>query len=169
MAGVEGRGQTTQVLLGIFFSCQTYLPLRPVSVRNSLCNESIVVWAQGFTLEPDLQSFFALLVFQIGSSIFAWGWPQIAPLLPVFSHSWDYRHEPPYLPCLWKRGVLSNFLPGLTLILSSPDFCLLSCLDYWYVPPCLARRLFLEARRDVYISVISPDTQMFFHISLYLL
>jgi hypothetical protein len=39
----------------------------------------------------------------------------------------------------WRWGSLSNYLPGLTLILSPPDFNLPSSKDYNHEPPALSR------------------------------
>jgi hypothetical protein len=48
------------------------------------------------TLEPHSQPFFALVIFQIGSCIFAWGRPHSEILLSVLPSSWNYSvyHHP---------------------------------------------------------------------------
>jgi hypothetical protein len=60
---------------------------------------------------------FALVIFQIGSCIFAWGWPQTSIFSPtqVSEHMWDHRCALSHLAIDWD-GV-NNFCLGCPQIL----------------------------------------------------
>jgi hypothetical protein len=104
-----------------------------------------VVWfelralASYLSLELCPQSFFALVVFLIGSCGFSQDWPQTMILIPVAPCNWDHRHASSCLGYWLRTGVFCTFLSGLTSNHDPPDLCLLSSWNYWCVPPCLAQ------------------------------
>jgi hypothetical protein len=74
---------------------------------------------------------FALVIFQIGSHIFAWGQPQTGMHLLCLPHRWDDRHTPPCLHC-WLRLGLTNFLPGMVSKYNLPNLHLPCGWKYRY-------------------------------------
>jgi hypothetical protein len=117
-------------------------------IRHSLCPHhhlffgSTRVWTQGLgfaRIEPHPRpSFFALVVFQIGSHAFAWISLKPWPSYFCPKNSWDYKHLPPCLLMFWDRVSLNSFLLRLMsycgpLISASP-----SGWDLRHVPLYLA-------------------------------
>jgi hypothetical protein len=75
------------------------------------------------------QSFFVLVIFQVGSCIFAWDQPQTQSSYLYLLCNWDHRNAPPY-PAFWLKWSLVNFLPRLASNLNPLNLCLPSSWDY---------------------------------------
>jgi hypothetical protein len=104
-----------------------------IFIGGSQLRVALCLFGRHFTTwimpSPSHPLFFALVIFQIGSSIFAQDWPQTAILLtiPPIARTTDAKH---YAQLVGWDGVSLIFLPRLAFNCNPPNLHLLSSWDY---------------------------------------
>jgi hypothetical protein len=95
------------------------------------------VWIHGLTLLGRCSTtwatppvFFALVIFEIRSHIYAWAGLDHDPSIYACCIGWDDRLMPPGPAFYWLGWNLMNFLPRLASNCNPPHLCLLSSQDY---------------------------------------
>jgi hypothetical protein len=76
--------------------------------------------------------------FQVGSSIFVWGWSWTMRLLPMPPNGWDHSRQHYTWLVDWDVG-LANFFPGLSSNCDPSNPCLLSIWDHSHEVLCLVQ------------------------------
>jgi hypothetical protein len=94
-------------------------------------------------LDPLLQTFFALVIFQMGLLLLLPAGLRLRSFYLCLLCSEHHRCEPPG-PAQWLRWGLTNCFTRLALNLHPPELCLLSSWDYRCEPLCsvLVSRIF---------------------------
>jgi hypothetical protein len=112
---------------------------------------SCTCWVGAIPLEPHFQPLFALVIFQIGSCIFAQGQPPTMIPLPVAFHiartTGLYHHA-----CLFLKWVSLSFVFWLASNHNLPDHWQ-SIWDYRHRIPCLAHQHIYQKHHGVGVGL----------------